>query len=472
MRPAIRSTSSPASSPASRPTLARFSPPRLSAATSVATSLLRKKLTAKFITSKVVDSKIIDNEELAKTPSSLTANNHANYNANNNANNNANYHANYNGGILKNSSEGTSSSRSSSETTFASSPSPTAPRPADIATSRQNSHLPCGGSKPRIVWQQIQRGECLAFERSGQIHLGSTPGSATSPQIKRHLPDHAATKTLDNLDHHNCSTLKSSHHRPTSCASGSAGRFSSPLADPSSPPPSDASGHSRANSAQNKPEDHTSLTEAYSAGAITTKVTGASAYDHGKSSTDSRAGASLKSSSSLAHLGPSKISMTDTSGAPHSLPELPEGFQKDLQVLFGDLKKELVSGKTSLVIDHLKLLREEKQIIITLAESYIQKVKSMSEDILEAKNELIELKEQSINHLKHRVTELTKELAIKQQEVEDLEVLNKALSGSPPPASASSCSPPFSPAVHASSPSSLYSPTSQSASLGTDSPTI
>ena len=111
-----------------------------------------------------------------------------------------------------------------------------------------------------------------------------------------------------------------------------------------------------------------------------------------------------------------------------------QALSGELKSMFHDLKRELSSGKTALVVDHLKLLREEKQVIITLAESYIQKVKMMSEDILAAKDEILALKEDTLQHLKTEVQELKrsleeseKALARKQQEVEDLEVLNQAL---------------------------------------------
>lgn len=107
-------------------------------------------------------------------------------------------------------------------------------------------------------------------------------------------------------------------------------------------------------------------------------------------------------------------------------------FRQDLKVLFEGLQSELSSGKTALVVDHLKLLREEKHIIITLAESYIQKVKMMSEDILAAKNEVIAVKEESLQHLKAEVQQLKQALHASQQEVEDLELLNKALCHQPP----------------------------------------
>lgn len=102
-------------------------------------------------------------------------------------------------------------------------------------------------------------------------------------------------------------------------------------------------------------------------------------------------------------------------------------FRQDLKVLFEGLQSELSSGKTALVVDHLKLLREEKHIIITLAESYIQKVKMMSEDILAAKNEVLAVKEESLQHLKAEVQQLKQALHASRQQVEDLELLNKAL---------------------------------------------
>ncbi|MCY4443431.1 MAG: hypothetical protein OXC44_01340 [Proteobacteria bacterium] len=81
------------------------------------------------------------------------------------------------------------------------------------------------------------------------------------------------------------------------------------------------------------------------------------------------------------------------------------------------------------------ITHHEKHAMASLTESYLQNIKDMTQNILAAKDELISLKQESLHHLKEEVALLKKELAHnkqhlrnKDQEIEDLNVLNQALS--------------------------------------------
>lgn len=82
----------------------------------------------------------------------------------------------------------------------------------------------------------------------------------------------------------------------------------------------------------------------------------------------------------------------------------------------------------TLFLDHLSLAKEENREILHLARESVARVTSLSDTVIAVKDSLIEAKDREIQYLRQLLDGKEKAMTKLQQENEDLQILNRALS--------------------------------------------
>lgn len=85
------------------------------------------------------------------------------------------------------------------------------------------------------------------------------------------------------------------------------------------------------------------------------------------------------------------------------------------------------STELALLLDHLSLAKEENREILRLTQDTLTKLSSMTDAVVQMKDEIIKTKDQQLAALQSAMAESEKNIAKLRQEKEDLEILNRTL---------------------------------------------
>ena len=85
------------------------------------------------------------------------------------------------------------------------------------------------------------------------------------------------------------------------------------------------------------------------------------------------------------------------------------------------------STELALLLDHLSLAKEENREIIRLTQDTLTKLSSMTDAVVQMKDEVIKTKDMQLAEFQHALKEKDRNISQLRQEKEDLEILNKTL---------------------------------------------
>lgn len=111
----------------------------------------------------------------------------------------------------------------------------------------------------------------------------------------------------------------------------------------------------------------------------------------------------------------------------------PEPIEKTRDSIIPLLSLEPGAASTpeiAVLLDHLSLAREENRDVLRMSQESLERISTLADQLLAAKNELLKRKDEELNHMRQELNSQQREASGLRREMEDLRMLVSTLANS------------------------------------------